>query len=99
MDARTEREQPGSPGKRTSGAMMLEPVAARIAIGVAAEIRHDQHRGIVLVLRIGLYELPERGAETIRPLDSVHIEREGARVGDIHVVERQQYERRGDDAH
>ena len=54
--------------------MMLKAIAARVLIAVAAKIRQDQKRRLVLILRIALDRTPHIGAEAVGPANGVHIQ-------------------------
>ena len=66
--------------------MVLEAVAAGIVVRVAAKVRQDEQRGLAGVLRFALDGLPDVGAETIGPPDTLNIERVGSCMGDVDIV-------------
>src|SRR5690348_13972763 len=67
--------------------MMLKTVSAGIQVGVAAEIRQDEHGCLARVFGLALNFSPYLGTKAVRALDSLDVQGIGARVGNIHVVQ------------
>src|SRR5580704_11469110 len=67
---RPEDHHPRGARNSVAGAVMLKAVAAGIDVGVAAEIRQDEHGRFVRVFRILLDSLPELGAQAVGALDA-----------------------------
>ncbi len=91
---RPECEQPGGARHGSARAVMLEAVAARIAVSIAAEVRHDEQRRAVFVLRHSLDGGPELAADAVRALDGIDVKRKGSGMSDIHIVQRDKQQRR-----
>jgi len=98
-DARPENHHPGRTRHLVARAVMLESVAAGFDVGIAAEIRQDEHRRLVGVLRIFLNGLPKLGAEAVAAFDAVDVEGECAGVRHIDVMQRDPEQTRGKPLH
>src|SRR6185437_4997086 len=84
----TEHHHPCGSRDRIAGAVVLESIAAGFDIGIASEIRQDEHSGLIGVFGILLDGLPQFGAKPVTAPDAVDIERERAGMRDIDIVQR-----------